>query len=69
MRIMTGLAALAAGIAAPALAAETVTYSYDVHGRLTKVERTRTVADEVDTTYEHDAADNRTEKVVTVTPG
>ncbi|WP_052208923.1 hypothetical protein [Sphingopyxis fribergensis] len=48
------------GIAAPAAAAETVTYTYDAKGRLTKVVRTGTVNNNVTVEYEHDKADNRT---------
>lgn len=52
---VTGLA-----LAVPALAAETITYSYDAKGRLVKVERTGTINNGVQTTYTHDKADNRT---------
>jgi hypothetical protein len=45
--------------AAPALAAETITYTYDAKGRLTKVVRTGTVNNNVQTTYAHDKANNR----------
>lgn len=49
----------------PALAAETVNYTYDAQGRLVKVEHSGTVNDNVKTEYEHDDADNRTRKKVT----
>jgi hypothetical protein len=62
------LATVALMAATPAAAAETVTYTYDVHGRLVKVERQRDAADETTTDYGHDQADNRTRKKVTVTP-
>lgn len=47
-------------VESPALATETVTYTYDVKGRLTKVVRTGTVNNNVTVEYEHDKADNRT---------
>lgn len=43
-----------------AAATETVTYTYDAHGRLVKVVSTGTVNNNVQTTYTHDKADNRT---------
>lgn len=49
--------------ASAAQAGETLTYTYDVHGRLTKVSRSGTVNSGVYSVYEHDKADNR----VTVT--
>ena len=57
-------AALAAAIV-PALAGETVKYSYDAKGRLVKVERSGNVNDGVRTEYKHDKADNRTKVIVT----
>jgi hypothetical protein len=52
------LAAL--GVAAAAVASETITYTYDARGRLTKVVRTGTVNNNVSATYTLDKADNRT---------
>ena len=52
-------------ISAAAIAAETITYRYDARGRLVKVERTGTVNNNVVATYEHDKADNRTNRNVT----
>lgn len=58
--------ALAATLAAVSLsasaaqAAEMIKYSYDAKGRLVKAERTGTVNNNVQTTYAHDKADNRT---------
>lgn len=49
-------------LAAPAMATETITYSYDVHGRLVRVARTGTVNNNVTTTYTFDKVDNRTSK-------
>jgi YD repeat-containing protein len=42
-----------------AIAAETITYTYDAKGRLVKVERSGTTNNGVQTTYTHDKADNR----------
>lgn len=65
--LMLGAAAAAlAGTAA--LATETVTYSYDAQGRLTKAEHTGTVNNGVVTTYTHDKADNRTNKTTSGAP-
>lgn len=50
---------------APASASETITYTYDAQGRLTKVERTGSVNNGVTTQYSHDKADNRTNVTVT----
>ena len=44
----------------PALAAETITYIYDAHGRVVKVERSGSVNNGVKAEYTHDKADNRT---------
>ena len=55
--IIIGLLALAAGTAA--YAAETISYSYDAQGRLTKVVHSGTVNNGLQTTYAHDKADNR----------
>jgi YD repeat-containing protein len=61
---------MAAGllIASPALAAETITYSYDAKGRLVKVVRTGTVNNNVTIEYTHDKADNRTRLKTTNSP-
>ena len=60
-------AALAAALAAPtpAMAAETIAYRYDAHGRLVEVRRTGSVNNGVVTTYKWDKADNRIEKAKT----
>jgi hypothetical protein len=54
------LAGAALGTAAAAIAAETITYSYDARGRLVKVVRTGTVNNNVHAEYKYDKADNRT---------
>lgn len=67
-KIMTCATAIAVSAAVPALAAETVTYSYDARGRLVKVVRTGTVNNNVTVEYTHDKADNRTRLKVTNSP-
>ncbi len=57
-----------AGLAPPALATETITYTYDAKGRLVKVVRTGTVNNNVTAEYTHDKADNRTRLKVTNSP-
>lgn len=52
----------------PAMAAETITYTYDAKGRLVKVVRTGTVNNNVTVDYEHDKADNRTRLKTTNSP-
>ncbi len=52
----------------PASAAETITYTYDARGRLVQVQRTGTVNNGVNTTYQVDKADNRTNKTTTGSP-
>jgi hypothetical protein len=54
------LVAAALGAAAAAVAAETITYTYDSRGRLVKVERKGDVNDNVRAEYKYDKADNRT---------
>lgn len=54
-----------AAIAAPAYAAETITYSYDAHGRLVTVVHSGTVNNGQQTVYSHDPADNRTNVTTT----
>lgn len=66
-RVLSGVA-VGLLIASPALAAETVTYTYDAKGRLTKVVRTGTVNNNVTVEYEHDKADNRTRLKTTNSP-
>lgn len=61
--ILFGL--VASFVSGPALAVETMTYTYDAHGRVVKVERSGTVNNLVKTEYEHDAVDNRTRVKVT----
>ena len=56
------------GALSPATAAETVTYTYDAKGRLTKVVRTGSVNNNVTVDYEHDKADNRTRLKTTNSP-
>lgn len=53
------------GISSPALASETLNYTYDAKGRLVKVERSGTVNNGVKTEYSHDRADNRQNVKVT----
>ena len=58
----------AAAMAAPALAAETITYTYDARGRLVDVEHAGTVNNGVTTNYTLDKADNRTHKTTAIAP-
>ena len=59
---------LSAGFAGSASATETIDYTYDAQGRLIKVERSGTVNNNVDTDYEYDDADNRTNEKTTGSP-
>lgn len=63
--LLTG-AALAAGVAAQA--AETITYTYDARGRVIAVNRTGTINNNVNTTYNIDKAENRLNKTTTGSP-
>lgn len=63
VRLILAFAVAAAPVAAQA--AETVTYIYDAKGRLVKVVHTGTVNNNVQTTYSHDKADNRTNVTTT----
>jgi hypothetical protein len=61
-------AAFALAAAAAGIAAETITYTYDVHGRLIRSERAGTVNNEVTTNFTYDKADNLENKAVTGAP-
>ena len=54
--------------AMPAVASETISYTYDAKGRLVKVVRSGSVNNGVTTNYEHDQADNRSRVKVTNSP-
>jgi len=64
---MIGIAAVT-GLAAEALASETVTYTYDARGRVVAVKHSGTVNNNVQSNYAYDKADNRTNKTVTGAP-
>ncbi len=53
------------GTAIAAWATETVTFTYDLRGRLVKVRREGTVNNNVTANYSYDKADNRTNVNVT----
>ena len=53
-----------AAVAGPAMAQETTTYQYDVHGRVTSVARSGGPSNGVTASYQYDAADNRTNVTV-----
>jgi len=62
------LAIATAGLAAAAVASETINYSYDARGRLIKVERSGSVNNNAVSNYSYDKADNRINKTVTGAP-
>lgn len=66
-RVLFGIVALIA-TASAAVAAETITYSYDAKGRLVKVVHAGTVNNNVTIDYSHDKADNRTKIKVANSP-
>ena len=55
-------------LSAPASATETITYTYDVKGRLIMVVHSGTINNGVSVRYTHDHADNRTNVTVTGAP-
>ncbi|HEX8381630.1 MAG TPA: hypothetical protein VF619_13905 [Allosphingosinicella sp.] len=67
MAILLAATAVAA-VPALAMAAETISYTYDARGRLVQVERNGTVNNNVATNYTYDKADNRTVKTTTGSP-
>ena len=67
-KMLLGTAIALVAIATPAIAAETITYTYDAKGRLTKVVRTGTVNNNVQAQYTHDKANNRKNVTVTGSP-
>ncbi len=64
--LLTGAAV--AAVPALAMAAETITYTYDARGRVVQVARSGTVNNNVATNYSYDKADNRTVKTTTGSP-
>ena len=72
MQLKTALAAAGAVLAivgaTQSLATETITYTYDAKGRVTKVVHSGTVNNGVTVAYTHDQADNRTRVKVTGAP-
>ena len=62
------ISVLSASVAGPALAGETITYTYDAKGRLVKVVHTGTINNNVQTIYDHDKADNRKQVTTTGAP-
>ena len=62
------LALASLGIAAASIASETVTYTYDAQGRLTKVTHNGSVNNNVVSGYCYDKADNLTNKTTTGAP-
>ena len=60
--------AAATGLAAAALASETVTYTYDARGRLVKVAHSGSINNGVVANYTLDKAENRTNVKVTGAP-
>ena len=67
-RLLLAAASIAATLPTLASAAETITYTYDARGRLIKVVHSGTVNNNVQTTYTHDKADNRTNVTTTGAP-
>lgn len=60
--------AIALAFSSPAQTAETITYKYDAKGRLVEVKRSGTINSNVNTTYQHDKADNRKNVTTTGSP-
>lgn len=65
---LTGFALCSLLVVTPALATETITYTYDAKGRLVKVVRTGSINNGVTTEVTHDNADNRTRVKVSGAP-
>lgn len=70
LKIVLAVATVASAIvgATAAVATETITYTYDAKGRVTKVVHSGTVNNGVTVKYTHDHADNRTHVTVTGAP-
>ncbi|MCL6684458.1 hypothetical protein [Sphingomonas alba] len=67
--IITGLlTATGVALAMSAEASETINYTYDARGRLITVNRTGSVNNGVNTTYNIDKAENRLNKTTTGSP-
>ena len=64
--VVVAVSALAGATAV--LAAETITYTYDAKGRLTKVVHSGTVNNGTTVEYTHDKVDNRTNVKVSGAP-
>ena len=65
-KLVTGIVLTALLGSVPALADETITYTYDARGRLVKVVHTGTVNNNNQACYKYDKADNRTNVQVNV---
>jgi hypothetical protein len=65
-RVTTGLVAFMMLGSSAAMAAETITYTYDARGRLVKVVHTGSVNNNNQACYTYDKADNRTNVTVRV---
>ena len=70
MKFISRVAAvvLLSSLSHAANASETIAYTYDALGRLTKVTRTGSVNNGVDANYTYDRADNRSNVAVNVRP-
>jgi YD repeat-containing protein len=66
--VTLALTGAALAVAFAAQAAETINYTYDARGRVIAVNRSGTVNNLVNTTYNIDKADNRTNKTTTGSP-
>lgn len=55
-------------VSSPALASETITYTYDVHGRVVEVKHSGGANGTTEIDYTYDKADNRSQVVVTNSP-
>lgn len=67
-KLLAGLGIGLALLGTAAIAAETITYSYDARGRLKQAVRSGTVNNGVTTSYQFDRAHNRTRKTTTGAP-
>ena len=69
MRTLFVFGTLLLASAAPAVASETITYTYDALGRLVAVARTGTVNNGASASYTYDPANNRTNVTTTAPTG
>jgi len=67
-KVLIAFAVAALTVTAMASGTETISYTYDVRGRLVQVKHNGTIGNNITSNYQYDRADNRTLKNTTGAP-